>query len=47
MKIDSRTSGPSMRDSTKTKAASRAIPIAARPSVRAEPQPKLSALTIA
>ena len=36
-----------MRDSMKTKTASSATPSAASPSVRDEPQPKLSALTIA
>ena len=47
LKMPSRTSGPVIRDSMKTKIASSAMPIAASPSVRAEPQPKLSALTIA
>ena len=47
LKMLNRTSGPVMRDSTNTKAASSATPTAARPSVRDEPQPKASALTIA
>jgi hypothetical protein len=46
-KIPSRISGESERRSMTTNAVSRAIATAARPSVRAEPQPKLSALTIA
>ena len=46
-KIPSRISGECERRSIATNAASSANATASSPSVRAEPQPKLSALTIA